>query len=491
VTERTARITVALGFLASRVAFHLAGVRFDTSPLPWFWQYLDPPLLRSDLASSLWYLHAQPPLFNAFLGVGLKIGGSHAALVFHFAYVAIGLGIALALHDLLRCLGLGRRAAIAVTLLYVASPTAILYEKWLMYTQIETGALVLAAWSLYRLCERGGWRNAALYFGGVAALALTRSLFHPVWVAACVAIAFFATRPFRREVVVGGVCALALVGGLYLKNDRLFGVPAASSWFGMNLANMVFDRWPLEERQRLVEQRVVSALALAAPFSPLDVYPESFRSSEGPNVPALRRPFKTGGESNYNHIAYIAISRLYQRDAITLIRRDPARYAAVVGSAWQKYLLAPSNYAFVEPNRRRILVWNRLYDMLYGVPTAWTGARPGIDGPLAPPSPWRLCWLWIALCVPSVGFAGITVGRALLRARRPGAAAECDPKAARIATIAFCLLTVAFVSVAANAVELGENNRFRVPIEPLLILLVAFAVAELAARRGNGVPPAS
>jgi hypothetical protein len=50
---------------------------------------------------------------------------------------------------------------------------------------------------------------------------------------------------------------------------------------------------------------------------------------------------------------------------------------------------------------------------------------------------------------------------------------------------------VAFVSVAANAVELGENNRFRVPIEPLLMLLVAFAVAELAARSGKGVPPAS
>jgi len=482
VTKRTARITVAIGFLVSRVAFHLSGVRFDTSPLPWFWQYLDPPLLRSDLASSLWYLHAQPPLFNAFLGLGLKVGGSHAALLFHFSYVAIGLGIALTLHDLLGRVGLGRRMAIAVTLLYVASPTSMLYEKWLMYTQIETGALMLAAWSLARLCERGGWRQAAPYFGAVAALALTRSLFHPVWVAACVAIAFVAMRPLRRPVVVGGVCALAVVGGLYAKNDWLFGIPAASSWFGMNLANMVLDRWPLDERELLVEQGVVSPLLLQAPFSPLDAYPESFRSTEGPDVPALRSPFKASGEANYNHIAYIAISRLYQRDALTLIRRDPARYAAVVASAWQKYLLAPSNYAFVEPNRRRILAWNRIYDALYGVPTAWTGAQPGIDDPLAPPSLRRLCWLWIALCVPSVGYAAIVVGRAVFGTRRPDAAAEHDAAIARRALIAFCLLTVAFVSLAANAVELGENNRFRVPIEPLLILLVAFAARRLASR---------
>ncbi len=473
-TERSARITVALAFIASRIAFHLAGVRFDTSPLPWFWQFLDLPLLRNDLATSLWYLHAQPPLFNAFLGAVLKLGGGNAALVFHATYVAIGLGIALALHDLLRAVGLGHRAAIAVTLLYVASPTALLYEKWLMYTQLETGALLLAAWSLHRLCTRSGWRNATAYFVAIAALALTRSLFHPIWVVTCVAIPWISARPLRREVVFGSVCALALVGGLYLKNDRLFGVPAASSWFGMNLANMVFERWPLEERQLLVEQGIVSPLAMAAPFSPLDAYPESFRSVESPDLPALRAPFKTGGESNYNHIAYIAISRIYQQDALTLIRRDPARYAAVVSSAWQKFLLAPSNYAFVEPNRRRILAWNRLYDMLYGVPDAWIDGGFKVDAPGAPVSAGSLGWLWIALCIPSVGFAAIVVVRSLFSVSR------AQP-VARIATLAFCVLTVSFVSIAANAVELGENNRFRVPIEPLLLILVAFALREFAA----------
>jgi hypothetical protein len=49
---------------------------------------------------------------------------------------------------------------------------------------------------------------------------------------------------------------------------------------------------------------------------------------------------------------------------------------------------------------------------------------------------------------------------------------------------------VVFVSFAANAVELGEDGRFRAPIELLLILLVAFAVAELGARRRKGVPRA-
>lgn len=473
-TERNARIAVALGFVLARIAFHQAGIRFDTSPLPWFWQYLDPPLLRNDLASSLWYLHAQPPLFNAFLGLGLKLGGGHAAGFFHLVHLAIGLGIALGLHDVLERVGVGRRAAILVTLLYVASPTSILYEKWLMYTQLETGLLMLAAWSLGRLCTRVAWRNAAPYFGAIAALALTRSLFHPLWIVACVVVAGVATRPLRREVLLGGVLVLALVGGLVAKNAVVFGVPSASSWFGMNLANMVFESWPLEERQQLVDQGVLSPLALTAPFSPLGAYADFAAPPGGPDVPALRRPLKSGGESNYNHFAYIAIAKNYQRDAATLIRLDPARYATAVFQAWKKFAIPPSNYAFVEPNRRRILGWNRFYDVLYGVPRAWTGPRSKVDPTSAPVSAGDVGWAWIGLGVASLGFAAWSVADAL-RARR-----RAD--AARIATIAFCLLTVAFVSLAANAVELGENNRFRAPIEPLLLVLVAFAGQALANR---------
>ena len=36
-------------------------------------QYLDPLLLKSDLLKSLFYLHSQPPIFNLFLGIVLKL----------------------------------------------------------------------------------------------------------------------------------------------------------------------------------------------------------------------------------------------------------------------------------------------------------------------------------------------------------------------------------------------------------------------------------
>ena len=59
-----------LGLFAAVHALYIAlGVRFDTTPLSWFWQYLDVTLLRGRLAESLLYLHCQPPLFNLFLGI--------------------------------------------------------------------------------------------------------------------------------------------------------------------------------------------------------------------------------------------------------------------------------------------------------------------------------------------------------------------------------------------------------------------------------------
>ena len=49
------------------------GVHFNDGPLVGYWQYADPELLRHDLPRTLWYFHAQPPGFNAFLGTVLHL----------------------------------------------------------------------------------------------------------------------------------------------------------------------------------------------------------------------------------------------------------------------------------------------------------------------------------------------------------------------------------------------------------------------------------
>ena len=63
----------------------IAGVRFDAHALGIYYQFIDPPLLESRLLESLFYSHGQPPLFNLFLGLVLKI------LTFPLTIVTFGL----------------------------------------------------------------------------------------------------------------------------------------------------------------------------------------------------------------------------------------------------------------------------------------------------------------------------------------------------------------------------------------------------------------
>jgi hypothetical protein len=470
---------IALIFVASRAVFYAAGVRFDASPLPWFWQYLDVPLLRADLGRSLWFLHIQPPLFNAYLGAVLKLAAGHPVFAFQASYLAVGLLSQLALYGLLRRLGVGQAVALAATLVYGLGPTALLYENLLFYTHLETAGLVVTAWSLHRVCETRRPRDAALYFGALTALAMTRNLFHLAWLVACAVLALVASRPLRRGVVGWGAAALLVVGGLYAKNAWLFGSPAGTSWFGMYLAHAILTEWTQGELQALVKRGVVSPLVLTPPFSPLEEYPESLRSARGPDLPALRAAHKERGEANYNHEAYLAISRLYARDAATLIRHDPTRYARMVSAAWGKYLLVPSNYVFVAPNLSAIRDWDRLYGaLLYGVPRAWVGARLHADDPAEAADARDMGWLWLGLALASWGYAALVVARGIRSRWRGTTAPASTPSEAQLAALAFCLFNVAFMSLAANALEVGENNRFRAPIEPLVVALVAFAASD-------------
>src|SRR5689334_4249032 len=133
ISSRTLLLMTA-AFIASRVGFHRAGVRFDTSRLETMWQFLDANLLRTDLARSLLHLHAQPPLYNLFLGVVLKLFPGDGAAAFHAAHLVIGWAASLALVSLLIRLGVGTWLAVAATTLLMVSPAFVLYESWLSYS---------------------------------------------------------------------------------------------------------------------------------------------------------------------------------------------------------------------------------------------------------------------------------------------------------------------------------------------------------------------
>ncbi len=127
----------------------MMGGEFISSPLDFAKQYLDPLLLKNDLMRSLYYLHAQPPLFNAFLGLVLKIS-SDPALSFELVYKTAGVCMPLLFYGILTSLAVRRGAAFIATVIFMFNPTLLLYENLLYYTHLEAFCILLALFALVR-----------------------------------------------------------------------------------------------------------------------------------------------------------------------------------------------------------------------------------------------------------------------------------------------------------------------------------------------------
>ncbi|MDX1390037.1 MAG: hypothetical protein R3344_12655, partial [Acidobacteriota bacterium] len=85
-------VWVVIVFIASELLAGYLGIRFADETLGTLYQYLDPEILREDLTRGLFYLHAQPPLFNLFLGIVVKLFPESYAFVFSFVFGALALG---------------------------------------------------------------------------------------------------------------------------------------------------------------------------------------------------------------------------------------------------------------------------------------------------------------------------------------------------------------------------------------------------------------
>ncbi len=458
-------------FLVSRLLFFALGVRFDAAPLADYWQYLDPRLLEDDLLRSLFYLHSQPPLFNLFLGLVLKWSPVAPSVVFHVLYMAAGLVCHLATFVLMRWLGVGGATAVAVSTILVVRPSFILFENWLMYDVPVTALICLAAVWLALFVRRGSALYAHALFVTLLLLCATRSLFHLAYFGAVLALLAAATRGDRRlRVLRSAAVPLLLLLLLYLKSFLLFGHPGPSTWLGMNLARIATAAMPAAELARLHQQGELSEAATVTPFSPLERYgPELLCPPRYPGVPALTDRLKSTGYVNYNHEAYIGVSRSYLGDSLWIIRHRPGVYLHGVAKAWYNYFKPQTEISHVSANSERLRGYVAAgARVLYGrLPLTFD-----YGGEAKP------IYLFSTLGIPLlVLYALVRVRRSRLR---PLARLRRDP-ASRL-MLAFMALTVIYVALVGNSLEVWENQRFRFYTDPFLAVLFAMA-ADRAVRR--------
>jgi hypothetical protein len=279
-------------------------------------------------------------------------------------------------------------------------------------------------------------------------------------------------REWRRVLAAASVPCLAVLAW-YGRNLWLFGSFVGSTWLGMNFADITTLKIPREERAALVSRGILSPFALIPTFRALDDYRPYLPERSPTGIAVLDQDRKPSGAPNFNHRAYIDVARRYRRDALIVLRTRPRAYLDGLTEAWLRYFVPASDHDWLAANRFKIREWDRLYAVaLCGRfrDDVWPKSPEVID----PDATWSLgrkllnTGLFLLAACPLLFVYG------LVAARRAWARGEGPAFAA---TLAFLCFTIAYVTVAGNALEVGENFRNRFTLAPFYVTLLGLFLA--------------
>jgi hypothetical protein len=451
-------VCIVIVFILSRLLYFSVGVRFDVSTLGSAWQFIDPDLLRNNLFQSLYYLHSQPPLFNLFLGGILKLFPNNEALAFNLIYLFLGCTLSVSIFVIMTKLGVSNRLSAILTILFMVSPSCVLYENWLFYTYPTATFLCLAGLFLHKFASNKKWRYGIVFFALLSLIVLTRSSFHILWFILFVAMLLFHRRYDWRKVVFAACVPFLLCFLWYSKNAYVFRTFSSSSWFGMNFIRTLM--LPARDKMSLVDQGKISKISILPPFKPLSLYRTyaDWPQAQETNIPVLDQEVKSTGEINLNNIGYIDISKQYLRDAIYILTSRPRAYLLGLLRSYFIFFLPSADYDFLDANREHVQPIDRFYDIVFYGRLVYD-SKPPIEKENI-----LNMGLFLIIGYSVSVFYGLRLTLDTLSGKHKNL-----PFAL---TALFLWINIIYVTLIGNAFEILENNRFRFVIDPLFLIIL-------------------
>jgi hypothetical protein len=461
-------------FVVSRIGYFALGVRFDARPVLHFYQLIDKELLQNRLWESLYYLHVQPPGFNLYAGMVLKLFPGSYAVVFHLVHLAAGAAICCLTYHLMRVCGVRRVVAFAMAGLFIASPGAVLFENLMLYEYLVGLALLVAAAALFRFIARATLGSAELFFTSLLTLVFLRNIFHLAYYLAAFLFLFCFRKEGRRLVALGAIVPFVLIVGLYAKNWILFGTFSASTWTWAALQAVTSHNLTQPEATELVTRGIISPVSLIGLGAPIARYRPYISMPAKTGIPVLDQEASAAGVPNFNNLAFFAIGRQYTRDSLAILRQFPAAYFRAVQIAWFTYFLPPGDFPFFDLNRAKIHALDRFVDLVvfgqlkeapdraalrmlkargstFGL-VLYTGIFLMIGLPLL--------WGWCAYYI----VAGVRAGTL------------ATPVAV---LMGFLLFNITYVTAIVNFLSSFENNRYRFPLDSFFVVLLGVVVERI------------
>jgi len=462
-------------FLTSLVVAWIAGATFDDTGIPSFWQYLDVALLKGDLLRSLYYLHAQPPLFNLFLGLVLKLGAPWATWAFALSVGGAGLLLLLTMAWFFDDQAVRPAIYVPLLFLFALHPTFIMHTHWVFYTLPCSLYLVGSALCLARFVKTQRRIYLVIYAALLTILVLTRAVYHEAWVIlAGASTAIVAPAGLRRALLVAVVPALVAFNLWALKCYAQVGVYGTSSWMGMNAARGWEEVVPRDTLVQLAQDGRLPPLMAIKPFGWREdarrAY-EKLGAFHNPGSryvhPAIDDAFKRDGFPNLNHRDYAWLSQQYWTGVVALVRRYPAEFLRKTLKATALYLQPGpnANIASLPFDARFLRYRDAMNFALFGAGKA--------------DASFNLLFLLYPLVLAGGAFLAWARGGLgpAFRSLRPA--------------LTFMLVSMVFVLLASTLFEYAENDRMRVETDGLAVMLLGLVVHEatnrlLLRRRGAG-----
>lgn len=338
----------AVHLLVGGILYLIFDIRMSPDhPFDYYWQALpEDSLAFSRLPESLWYLHAQPPLYNLYGALFINLFPDQYLLPMHIANLIISglmvcLFYALVLHIVER-----PGMAFVISLVVQSDLTWFLYAAFLNYTLLTAFFILLSG---FLLVYGSDYRRLYAFIAVLNLVVLTRALFHPLLLIPAAVLAAILAGAYWRRVLLVTLVISGVSFGWVFKNAVVFGFWGTTSWTGQNLWHIVSEAYPPDELEALAGSGIIPPFAAVVPaFSRPSAYvPFGFDRESESDV--LRG-------DHYNNINILDISDSYLDASLRLIRRNPFRYLTMVAKAYLRYTSPISNYwheAFV-PNVERV-----------------------------------------------------------------------------------------------------------------------------------------
>ncbi len=406
-------------------------------------QYLDPILLKNNLFESIFYLHSQPPLFNFLIGLSEIAIPAFSDVFWWCVFLWTGLATAIIIFRLMTELKLNRIISFFLTVLYMVSPSALLYESLFFYTHIIIFFISCAAFFLLKFFISQKKIYLSAHFSFIALCSLTTGFFHLVWFLIIVILVSLFLAEKKSLVIRPALIPFVVLLALYTKNLFVFDNFSASTWFGMNLSRITVHQLPMEKRKELVSTGKLSDYSLLPPFPSFDElenYGKIEQSFTGISV--LDQLKKSSGRTNFNNLIYIKVSQKSFKDALFILVHYPEYYFSGVTKSFKIFFDPPSEYKLLTHNAVRIDKYVRAYNaFVYGY---------------TPRSTIALFPLIIIPILIIYGFIKIICRE--------------TPYLVKL-IVSFILVNILFVMFTGNLFEFGENNRFRYYTEAFYYIL--------------------